>query len=112
MQLNEAERAYFLWYGHHQPIEECAYIRHELIYEVVVPLLPEVDVAERLFREDRLAKQSLARALAKDLREEWLRVLHVVRSIVASVPAVREWNRTQRPMWELRRILDSLPDAP
>ena len=107
MQLNEAQReAYLLSYDQDEP-EECAWIHISLFKDVVLPLLPQVeaDVAERLFREDRLAKRSLVRAFRENL-------FRVARYIVASVPVVREWNRTQRPMWELRRILDSLPDAP
>ncbi len=105
MELNEAQwrEAYFLWGDRNRLPEECAYIRPELIYEVVVPLLPQAedDVAERLFREDRLAKQCLASALAKDLREEWLRMVHVCRTIVKAEAIVREWNRTRRPLWGL-----------
>ncbi len=114
MQLNEAQREAYLLSYDQDPPEECAWIHISLFKDVVLPLLPQVEdgLAERLFREDRLAKSVLARPIAKRIREiceERRRLVLMARELYDWWPGVREWNRTQRPLWDLRRLLADLP---
>ena len=117
MQLNEAQLA------HHGDVfgtfiiqEEAAYIPDHVFYEIVVRRyrrsLAFNSLTERLFREDRLAKSALARPIAKRIREiceERRQMVLVQREMASWWPAIREWNRTQRPLWDLRRLLHA-PD--